>query len=166
MLLQYNMNKINTKLYYAAHLGFSDTHTDRHPYPLSVSWPRRRTRCTSLWSTVPVKRLAWKGAFPVSTQCTWNAARHIAAHPSSTWASFPDPIGRSGYPSKRSISVLPLTLSDSLFTVWTQAEQRDLDLDPDQKSWCALQSRGLHRGRKEMKAQKHFEIQRYLSDLH
>lgn len=129
MLLQYNMNKINT----AAHLGFakdSDTHTDSHPYPLSVSWPRRRTRCTSFWSTVLVNRLAWYDPSPVWPQTTWTAERHTAAHPSSTWASFPDPIDRSGYPSNRSTFVLQLTLW--LFTVWTQDEQRDLNLDPNQ----------------------------------
>lgn len=106
--------------------------------PLSVSWPRRRTRCTSLWSTVPVKRLAWYAPFPVSPKATWAAVRHIAAHPSSTWASFPDPIGQFGYPSNRSTSVLFLTLSDSLFTVWTQAEQKDLD--PNQVLVCTPES--------------------------
>ncbi len=85
------------------------TYTFSHPYPLRVSWPRRRTRCTSLWSTVLVNRLAWNGPSPVWAQVTWTAERHTAAPPSSTWASFPDPIGWSGYPSNRSTSVLPLT---------------------------------------------------------
>lgn len=108
MLLEYNMNKINAKLWYALLLIWDLP--KNHPYPLSVSWPRRRTRCTSLWSTVPVNRLAWYGPSPVWPQTTWTAERHTAAHPSSTWASFPDPIGRSGYPSNCSTSVLPLTL--------------------------------------------------------
>lgn len=93
------------------------THTDSHPYPLSVSWPRRRTRCTSLWSTVPVNRLAWYGPSPVWPQATRTTERHTPAHPSSTCASFPDPIGRSGYPSNRSTSVLPLTLRFSVHRI-------------------------------------------------
>lgn len=132
----------------------SVTCSESHPYPLSVSWPRRRTRCTSLWSTVPVKRLAWNGPFPVSPKATWTIATHIATHPSSTWANFPDPIGRPGYPSNRSTLVLPLTLSDSLFTVWTQAEQRDLD--PNQVLVCTPES-GLDKGKKEMKIKKQSE---------
>lgn len=81
------------------------THADRHPYPLSVSWPRRRTRCTSLWSTAPVKRLAWYGPSPVWLQVTWTTDTDNAAHPSSTWARFPDAIGRPGYPPFQQLAV-------------------------------------------------------------
>lgn len=81
------------------------THADRHPYPLSVSWPRRRTRCTSLWSTAPVKRLAWYAPSPVWLQVTWTTDTDSAAHPSSTWARFPDAIGRPGYPPFQRLAV-------------------------------------------------------------
>lgn len=100
------MDKPN--MHYALYLPETVTHIDA--YPLSVSWPRRRTRCTSLWSTLPVKRLAWYGPFPVWSQVTWSPPRHTATHPSSTWASFPDPIGRPGCPSNQISAVLPLTL--------------------------------------------------------
>lgn len=79
-------------LYYVCDWPLTVKHTDSHP--LNVSWPRRRTRCASLWSTVPVKRLAWYGPFPVWLQATWTAPRHITTHPSRAWVSFPDPIGR------------------------------------------------------------------------
>lgn len=108
----------------------SSTRTDRRPYPLSVSWPRRRTRCTSLWSTALVKRLAWYGPSPVWPQATCTTDRDIAAHPSSTWASFPDPIGRPGDPSHRRATVKWLTLRLSGHRL--KPEQRSLDLDPDQ----------------------------------
>lgn len=84
--------------------------------PLSVSWPRRRTRCTSLCSAVPVKRLAWYAPFPVCAPITWTAARHTAAHPSSTWASITGPIGHLAFPPT-------LPCSDFWFSVWTQATQ-------------------------------------------
>lgn len=94
------------------------THTGSHAYPLSVSWPRRRTRCTSLWSSVPVKRLAWSGPFAVWPHATWTAARHTDIHPSITWASMPDPIGRSGNPSNWVTSVLP-------FPLWLSVQSED-----------------------------------------
>ena len=120
----------------------SHTHRDGGPYPLRVSWPRRLTRCTSLWSSVPVKRLAWYCPVPgVSPQHKWNDPTHMAAHPSSTWASFPDAIGPSGYPSKTQLPPCYLALSLALRSP-CGPRLRSLDLDLDQKSWCALQSRG------------------------
>lgn len=75
---------------------------NREPHtlgPLSVSCPRRRTRCASLWSTVPVKRLACTGSPTVCPPATRTAARQSVTHPSSTWASFRAAIGWSGFPS-------------------------------------------------------------------
>jgi len=40
------------------------------------------------------------------------------------------------------MSYLRVSSHSDWLTIWTQAERRDLDLDPDQRSWCALQSRG------------------------
>lgn len=68
---------------------------NREPHtlgPLSVSWPRRRTRCTSLCSVASVKRLAWYAPVPVCELDTWTAPRNTAAHPRSTWASIMEPI--------------------------------------------------------------------------
>ena len=124
------------------------TDIDFHPYPLSVSWPRRRTRWASLWSTVPVNLLAWYGPSPVWAPATWTAERHTAAHPSNTWASFPDPIGQSGYPSNRSTCVFNThRLSVPLMGPGWVKESR-----PGSKPSPGTPEKGLDRGRKQISA--------------
>lgn len=81
----------------------------------------------------------------------------MAAHPSSTWASFPDPIGQSGCPSDHVTLQLPLTRTvHRMGPRVSRAAQmlRDLDLDPDQVLVCTPEQ-GLDGEREEMKAQKH-----------
>lgn len=129
-------------------------HTDFHPYPLRVSWPRRRTRWASLWSRVPVNRLAWYGPSPV--WLPWTTERQTAIHPSSTRASFPDPIG--------SLAICPavalqfyLSIRDCQFTLLTKTDHGDLDLDPDQVS-ATCSRLGTRQWRKKIKIKNaHFK---------
>lgn len=67
-------------------------HDWKNSYPLRDSWPLRRTLCCTSPSGFPVNRLAWMSPSPCA--CTeWTAAHQIAAHPSTTLASFHTPIG-------------------------------------------------------------------------
>lgn len=140
-MLLFHINEINTKLRCCDFRFSKDRDTHTHPYPLRVSWPRRRTRCTSLWSTALVKRLAWYAPFPVSPSATRTNTR--ATHPSSTWASFPDPIGWSDYSSNRAVWLF----FHSMDPGWAEGSR------PGPRP-SALQSRGWIEG-EEMRAKKH-----------
>lgn len=101
------------------------------PYPLSVSWPRRRTRCTSLWSTPPLKRLAWYCWSPVWP--LWTTERHSARHPSSV----PDPIGCSGCRSDRAAQVSTARCATVRSPPQWSPSRRIQNPGPDQVPVCA-----------------------------